>query len=165
MRTTIVGRTGDQNINAVLDGIRRVGTVTFSFTTAAAQCGGNAYDTTFDPDGGGRLPAVTYNEANGFITLNTLQRDAASMALAAIEQFANLDLDWNFAAPGAADIITDFDPGQAQLGMFDVHGLDAVGELPIADLTGGARIAFVGGGTILLAGVLAADVAAGSVLL
>ena len=79
MTSATVGMTGDQNINAVLSGVRWAGTVfTYGFPTSGANYG--AYETTQDHDNNPNTPAITVDETDGFMAFNAQQQTAAENA-------------------------------------------------------------------------------------
>ena len=88
MTAETVAMTGDQNINAVLSGVRWAGTVfTYGFPTGGANYG--AYEYKQDHDNNPDTPAITIDETDGFVAFNAQQQAAAENAFTEFRRLTN----------------------------------------------------------------------------
>ena len=89
MTATTVAMSGDQNINALLSGVKWAGTVlTFGFPTDQAQYGDN-YTYMTDHDNNPATPNVQVDETNGFVALNGWQNAVTQVVF---KEFRDLTL-------------------------------------------------------------------------
>jgi serralysin len=111
-----VGMTGDQNINAILSGVKWSGTVvTYGWPLAASEYGtGDDYDQTYDHDNNPATPDVTVNESDGFFALNPMQQAAVEAAFLEFRRVTNMSALRQEPAAGAdirVAMSTTMEPG------------------------------------------------------